>query len=419
MKQNILVRGARQLLTLHGPSGPRRGASLNNLGIIEDGAVLVVNGVIANVGISRRVENLAEARTAIEINATGRVVMPGFIDSHTHLISGPTRLDNPPKEGSADGVQDTLSAIRTVRAAPARSLEFQARKILELCARHGTTTLEAKSGYGLDEPAEVKIFRVLSEIDRHPINVVPTYFGAHITPPEFNQNQVAYLDWVCSTFLPKVAARKFARFADANCNPSGFSIDSVRIYFQAARRLGLIPKLHAEQSAHLGAIRLAVEMEAASADGLNYANGADADLLARSNVVATLLPADVFHNAADRAAPARMLLDQGAAVAIATGFHHGRSPALSMQFMVSIACKHLGMTAAEAISAATINAAHALRTDGHAGSLQFGKDADLIMLNVADYREISYYSDVNLVSLTMRKGEMIYKEADVNWPDKS
>ncbi len=378
----------------------------------------MVDGIIANVGISRRVENLVEARTAIEVNAAGRVVMPGFIDSHTHLISGPTRLDDPPKEGSAYGVQDTLSAIRTVRAALARSLEFQARKILELCARHGTTTLEAKSGHGLDEPSEVKIFRVLSEIDRQPINIVPTYFGAHITPPEFNQNHGAYLDWVCSTFLPKVASRKFARFADADCSPSGFSVDSVRTYLQAARHLGLIPKLHAEQSAHLGAIPLAIEMEAASADGLNYADGADADLLARSNVIATLLPADIFHNAADRAAPARMLLDRGAAVAIATGFHHGRSPALSMQFIISIACEHLGMTAAEAISAATINAAHALRTDRRAGSLQFGKDADLIMLNVADYRELSYYSGVNLVSLTMRKGDMIYKEADVNWPDE-
>jgi imidazolonepropionase len=308
--------------------------------------------------------------------------------------------------------------VRAVRAAPARSLEFQARRILQACARHGTTTLEAKSGYGLDEPCELKILRVLAEIDQNPINVVPTYLGAHITPPEFSMNQEAYLDWVRSTFLPKLASRKLARFADVFCDRIGFTIDAARTYLQAARRLGLIPKVHADQAVHQGGVRLAVEMEAASADGLNHAGTDDADLLARSNVIATLLPADVFHAAADRPAPARMLIDHGAAVAIATGFHHRKLPAYNMQLILSIARMHLKMTAAEVISAATVNAAHAIRSDGRCGSLQFGKDADLIMLNVADYREISYYSGVNLVAMTMRRGNIIYTESEDNWRAK-
>ena len=417
MKQNILVRGARQLLTLHGPSGPRRGAALNNLGLIEDGAVLVVNGIISSVGPSRRVENLAEAREATEINATGRVVMPGFIDCHTHLISGAPQLDDTLPQGRTE-VQQIMAVIRAVRSAPARSLEFQARRILQACARHGTTTLEGKSGYGLDDSSELKILKVLSEIDQSPINVVSSYLGAHITPPEFNQNREAYLEWVQSTFLPKVATRKLARFADVFCSPIGFSIDAARSYLQAARRLGLIPKIHAERTERQGGVRLAVEMEAASADGLNCASEEDADLLARSSVIATVLPADLLHGVADQPAPARLLIDHGAAVAIASGFHQGRMPGYNMQNIVSIACKQLKLTPAEAISAATINAAHAIRSDGRCGSLQFGKDADLIILNVADYREIAYYSGVNLVSTTMRRGEVIYKESEVTWEEK-
>ena len=412
MKHNILVRGARQLLTLHGPSGPRRGAALNNLGIIADGAVLAVNGIISSVGPSRRVENLAGARDAIEINATGRVVMPGFIDSHTHLISGPPPLLDIRRQAVTE-IEQTMAAVRAVRSAPARSLEFQARRMLQACTRHGTTTLESKSGYGLDDSTELKILRVLAEIDQNPINVVSTFFGAHITPPEFNKNRDAYLEWVQTTFMPKVAGRKLARFAGVQCTPTGFSIDSARTYLQAARRLGLIPKVHAEQTAQPGGIRLAVEMDAASADGLNYATSGDADLLGGSGVIATVLPADFSLGAADRPAPARLLIDHGAALAIASGFHHGKMPGYNMQHIVSIACKELNLTAAEAISAATINGAHAIRSDGRCGSLQFGKDADLIILNVADYREIPYYSGVNLVSTTMRRGEVIYKESEV------
>jgi imidazolonepropionase len=354
----------------------------------------------------------------MEINASGRVVMPGFVDCHTHLISGSPALDEPRESRERYDLQQIMAVIRSVRAAPARSLEFQCRRILQACARHGTTTIEAKSGYGLDEASELKILRVLAEIDQDPINVVPTYLGAHITPPEFNQNQEAYLEWVRSSFLPKVVSRKLARFADVLCDPMGFSGEAARGYLQTIRASGLIPKVHAEQVSHQGGVRLAVEMEAASADGLNYADSNDADLLARSNVIATLLPGDVFHHAADRPAPARLLIDRGAAIAVATGFHHGRLPAYNMQLILSIACNQLKLSAAEAISAATVNAAYALRSDSRCGSLQFGRDADLIMLNAADYREISYYSGVNLVALTMRGGKIIYRESETNWPEK-
>ncbi|MGH9630065.1 MAG: imidazolonepropionase [Bryobacteraceae bacterium] len=419
MKKSLLVRGARQLITMNGPSGPRRGESLRNLGIIEDGAVLITGGVIASVGPTRRIENLAEARDADEISAAGRVVMPGFVDSHTHLIAGSARLED--HEMSIAGASEyeiertgggLFASIRKVRAASARSLEYQARRVIEGCIRHGTTTLEAKSGYGLDETTELRILRTIADLDQKPINVVPTYFGAHRTPPEYEQRTDEYLEWMCSHMIPKLRTRKLAKFADVFCDPRAFSPEFSRKYLQTAKRLGLIPKIHA----HGVGVQIAVEVDAASADGLSDATEADANLLARSNTIATMMPGLDFDGRMDRFAPARTLIERGAAVALATGLQHVGSPTFNMQTVVALACKYMKMTTAEAISAATINGAHALRMADRVGSIQFGRDADLIVLNVSDYREISYYFGVNLVGLTMRRGQIIYKEADVLVP---
>jgi imidazolonepropionase len=406
-----LVRGARQLLTLRGDPGPRRGAALRDLGIVSKGAVLIKDGVILEAGPARRIEKLPAARRAREIDAAGRVVMPGFVDSHTHLVFGKPRLvdyemrlagANYAEIAAAGG--GILSSVAAVRAMSAAQLEAQARASLAAMALHGTTTLEAKSGYALDEINELKTLRLLAKLNGAPLDIVPTYLGAHIAPPEYRGRPDAYIDWIAAQMLPMIHRRKLARFVDIYCDDGAFTIDQSRRYLQQARRLGFGLKIHAEQFARTGAARLAVELEAASADHLEQAGEEDIRALAQSNTIATLLPGSVFHLGLSAYAPARALIEAGAAVALATDFNPGTSPTFSMQMILSLACTEMRMSPAEAITAATINGAHALGRADRLGSLEPAKQADLLILNVEDYRELPYYFGANNVHLTIKRG---------------
>ncbi len=382
--------------------------------------MLIRDGRIHAVGQGHRVENLAEARGALEINAAGKVVLPGFVDSHTHLVSGPPRLADYEMLALAGDHQELARAgggvrgiIQAVRATPSRTLEIQARERLAMFARHGTTTIEAKTGYGQDKTGEMKTLRVLAKLARSPLDVVPTYLGAHTVPPEYEGRPHDYIDWVVSEMLPLVGRRRLARYADVCCGRNGFPIDDARRYLRAARSVGLGLKVHADQFSHYGSVRLAVELEAASADHLQFVDQDDIAILAQSSTIATLLPGSAFHLALGRFPPARALVEQGAAVALATAFNPATSPTCNMQMILSLACTQMRMTPAEAISAATINGAHALGAADRAGSLEAGKFADLILLDASDYREIPYYFGVNLVSMTMKRGAVLYRRGEV------
>ncbi|HBY58386.1 MAG TPA: imidazolonepropionase [Solibacterales bacterium] len=421
--KRILVRGARQLLTLHGPSGPRRGHALNDPGLIQNGALLIENGVIVAVGPSRRIENLAEARHAETIDADGRVVLPGFVDSHTHLVCGPPRLLDYEMRLQGKTYQEIakkgggiLSSVRAVRSLPKRTLETAARKTIDGMVRHGTTTVEAKSGYGLDEAGETKTLKTLEELNGVPLDVAATYLGAHVVPPEFQGRPDHYIEWMCRAMIPAVARRGLAQFADVYCEPTAFSVEQARAYLRSAREHGLGLKLHAEQFARSGGVQLGVELDAVSVDHLEQAERADAEVLARSTTIATLLPGSVFHLGLQRYAPARLFIDSGAAVALASDYNPGTSPSYSMPMMLSLACTQMRMTPAEAIAAATINGAWALRMADRVGSLEFGKQADLIMADVADYREIPYQFGVNAIHLTMKKGAILYRRNKTTCP---
>jgi imidazolonepropionase len=412
------------LLTLRGPSGPRRGSALRELGLIQDGAVLIADGAIASLGPARRVENLTEARRAREIDVTGRVVAPGFVDSHTHLVHGPPRLADYDMRLAGASYQEIAenrggigASVRAVRETPIRTLVTQARRALHGFVRHGTTTLEAKSGYGLDETGERKALRTVQALNGRPLDLVPTYLGAHIAPPEWKDCADAYIDWMCGYLMPKLRRRKLARFVDVFCDEGGFRPEQARRYLEAARSLGFLLKVHAEQFSHTGAARLAVELGAVSADHLEYVDDQDIQALARSPILATLLPGAVFHLGLDRHAPARALIDAGAAVALATDFNPGTSPTYSMPMAMSLACSQMRMTPAEAFSAATINGAHALRCADRAGSIEAGKDADLVVFDAPDYREIPYHFGVNLVTMTIKRGVVLYRQPEVTWPD--
>jgi imidazolonepropionase len=426
MSKPILLRGARQLLTLQGSAGARRGPALSELGLMQNASILIADGVIQEVGPGHRVENLKKARGAEEIDVSGRVVMPGFVDSHTHLVCGPPRLSDYEMRLGGANYQEIAAAgggilwtMRSVRSTPIRGLELQARKAIDSFVRHGTTTIEAKSGYGLDSPAEIKCLRIVDRLSSAPVEIVPTYLGAHVTPPEFADNADGYIDWMCSEMLPEVSRRGMARFADVYCERGAFTVEQSRRYLQAAARLGFSLKIHADQFTSSGGTRLAVELRATSADHLESIAESDIKQLARSTTVATLLPGSVFHLALDRYAPARQLIDAGAAIALATDFNPGTSPTMSMPMVIALACTQMRMKPAEAIAASTINAAHALGLADRIGSLQMDKDADLIVLNVSDYREIPYHFGVNPVAMTMKKGKVVYREGDVSWPEES
>ena len=413
----LLIRGARQLLTLQGPS-PRRGRQLSELGIIQDGAVLVVGGCIHSVGSSRSVENLKEARHADVIDATGKVVMPGFVDSHTHFVFPAARLADFERRIAEPGYSDAdrqgggiQATARTLRATPSQTLQTKALRWLHLFAAYGTTTIEGKSGYGLTPASERKMLRVMERLDGRPVEVVRTFLGAHVPPPEFEDNPDDYVTLLVKQVLPEVRRRRLAEFCDVVCDEGAFTLDQARRVLEAAKRLGLGLKMHADRFAFLGAVRLAVELGAASVGQLERLSEADLQILAASNTIATLLPGSAFHLASGGFPPARRLIDHGGAVALATDFNPETSPTLSMQMILALACAQMKMTPAEAVSAATINGAAAVARSTVTGSIEPRKFADMIMLDAGDYREIAYYFGMNLVRMTMRRGRVIWNAA--------
>jgi imidazolonepropionase len=402
----ILIRGAKQLLTLRGSRTPRCGAGLNELGIIADGALLIVDGILREVGPSRRVENLAAARDAAEINAAGRVVMPGFIDCHTHLAFPPPDVADEHREVAAR----TLTADTGKRTA-ARWLAY-----LGAMARHGTTTVEIKTGAGPNEDAEKKMLRVLSILQDEPLDLVPTFLFR--LPPREAMSQAAIEEYAKGLFgdlLPRIRKRNLAQFADLawDAEPSHHSwFDR---YLAAARAAGFGCKVHADGMYTAAAIAMAVRNLAVSIDHLERATPSEVSMLAGSPTMATLLPCASFHSGLGNA-PARALVDAGVAIALGSNFNARHNPTLNMQTVVSLACLRLGLTPAEAISAATINGAHALGCAAKTGSLEPGKQADIAMLNVSDYHDLGSHFGANLVHATMKRGEVIYREGNIVAP---
>ncbi len=403
---------------MRGPS-PRRGRALADPGLIRDGALLIQEGRIVAAGPRRKIERHTLARKAQKLDLSGRVVTPGFVDSHTHLIFAASRADEYEHKICGAGYEKIaregggiLSSVRKLRAASFATLEKRALEALRRFAEHGTTTIEAKSGYGLDAASELKTLRLHRALAvQQPLNIVSTFLGAHVVPPEYRKRRNggdAYIDFLIHKLLPKVVKEGLAEFCDVFCDRGAFTVPQARKLLTAARACGLGLRMHAEQLAHTGAAKLAVELGAASADHLEHVNAAEIRALAASDTVATLLPGCGLHLGADHAAPARRLIDAGAIVALATDYNPGTCPTLSMPMILSLASAQLRMTPAEAIAAATINAAYSLGRQDSIGSLEVGKYADLAAFDVADHREIPYHFGVNLCVLTMKRGHVIY-----------
>jgi imidazolonepropionase len=418
LADSLLITGASQLLTLRG-SGPRRGTSLSKLGLIEDGAVLVRDGLIAAVGRRAEVEKLPEARAAEKLDLGGRVALPGFVDSHTHLVHAASRAEEYELRIAGASYEEIarkgggiLNSVKKLRAATSEALKKRALAALKGFAAHGTTTIEAKSGYGLDVASELKILRLHKELAADQLlEIVSTFLGAHVVPAEFRGKTGGaerYIQLMEQNMLPEIGEGRLAEFCDVFCDRGAFTVEQSKRVLQAGRQWGLAPRVHAEQLSRTGAARLAILLRAASCDHLEKVNKGDIQALGKSETVATLLPGCDFHLGLEQYAPARALIDAGAIVSLATDFNPGTSPTLSMPMILSLACTQLRMTPAEAIVAATINGAYALRRGESIGSLEVGKQADFAVFEVADYREIPYYFGVNHCWMTVKRGRVIH-----------
>ncbi len=422
MSLPLLLANIGQLLTLRPPSpksrGPRRGPELKHLGLIEYAAVLCAEGKIAAAGKWREVARhpllKAKKKSKVrEIDCAGRVVLPGFVDSHTHpafaaprLVDFEQRIAGATYEeiaGAGGGIRSSVEGVR--QAAKGRLVE-QIVEALDEMAAQGTTTVEAKSGYGLSLNAELKSLEAIRDASaRWPGTVVPTLLGAHVLPREFAGKPGKYLREVCDRMIPAAAKRRLAAFVDVFCDRGAFSIDDAERVFEAAHQHGLGVRAHVGQFSP-SVLWPLLRFDPASLDHMDQVQEEDIPQLARRDTVATLLPGANFFLGLDRYPPARKLIDAGVAVALATDYNPGSSPTVSMPLVLSLACTQMQMSPAEAIVAGTINGAHALRLADRKGSIEPGKDADLAVFEVEDYREVPYWFGAQHCALTVLRGEL-------------
>ena len=392
---------------------------MRNVGVVKDGAVLVRDGLVIAVGPRQKVEAHPLARAAERFDVGDRVVLPGFVDSHTHLIHAASRAEEYELRITGASYEEIakrgggiLNSVGKLRAATAEALKQRALGALKQFASYGTTTIEAKSGYGLDAASELKILQLHKELAaQQPLDIVSTFLGAHVVPAEFRgrpSGTAEYIALLTDQLIPEVAAQQVAEYCDVFCERGAFSVAQSKEILEAGKRNGLKPRIHAEQLSHTGGTQLAVKLGAASCDHLEKINPADIRALAKSNTVATLLPGCDFHLGLQKYAPARALIDAGAIVALATDYNPGTSPTVSMPMILSLACTQLRMTPAEAITAATINAAYSLGRSKQIGSLEIGKLADMAVFEVDDYREIPYYFGMNTCHTTFKRGSVIH-----------
>jgi imidazolonepropionase len=414
MLADLLISNASQLLTLASPAGPKRGSAMRDLGIILDGAVAIRDGRITAVGPSSELRSKVQA--AQSLDAAGQVVMPGFVDPHTHLVWADDRADEFEMRVSGASYMEIMAAgegimntVRRTRAASLEALVAQTRPRLAQMLVLGTTTLEIKTGYGLSTQHELKQLAAVRRLQKEsPATLVPTFLGAHAIPAEYAGQEDAYVELVAEEMLPAAAAVSDPpTFCDVFCEEGAFTLEQSRRVLEAAKALGFRLKIHVDEFRTLGGTRLAVELGAISADHLVCTPADEIELLAQSETIAVALPGTPFGLGHTHYTPARALIEAGGAVALASDCNPGTCWCESMQFMLALACRYMGMTPAEAISAATINAAHAVGLGREVGSLEPGKRADIIVLGAPSYPHLGYRFGTNLVQTVIAAGQVI------------
>jgi imidazolonepropionase len=419
---DLLITHASQLVTCASPDGPKRGASMQDVGLIEDGAIAITGEKIIAVGDTS--DMLARFSPKASLDARGKVVCPGFVDPHTHVVYAGDRVNEfelrikgaTYLEIMAEG-GGIVSSARAVRAASLDQLVAETRPRLDRMLRLGTTTLEVKTGYGLDETSEMKLLSAIEALAAsHACTLVPTFLGAHAIPAEYKAAPQRYVQLVIEKMLPHAAAwyadslfkaRGIPFFCDVFCELNAFSLAQSRQILEAGIALGMGVKIHADEFTPLGGVTLAVELKAVSADHLDATTPAERALLANSNTICVVLPAVNFHLGSAHFADARSLLDAGYALALSTDINPGSAPCPSMPLVMAIATRYQHLLPSEVLNAATINAAHAIGLGQRVGSLEIGKQADLLILNTPNYRHLCYQFGDNLVQTVIKNGVVI------------
>jgi imidazolonepropionase len=392
---SLAVLHASQLVTLTGAKRARIGPELSELGVIRDGGMLIRNGTIERVGASDEIErNIGDAEV---VDAGGRVVMPGFVDAHTHLVFSGNRLDDFERRARGETYEQIAKAgggiwstVEKTRAASELDLLTRAKKHANWLLSCGTTTVEAKSGYGLTVEDELKILRVMRQLNEEvPLEIVPTFLGAHAIPWELSPDE--YLDVVITEMLPHVTAEKLAEFCDVFCERGYFNIDQSRKILSAAKKVGLSLRGHVDQLTNSGGAKLMAEMSATTADHLEQTDEQGIAALKKANVQPVLLPGSVYALGSSRYPRAREMIEAGLAIVLATDFNPGSSPTPSMPMVLSLACTQMKLSPAEAVTASTVNAAYAVNRGDKIGCLEPGKLANFVIFDCEDYRELAYW----------------------------
>lgn len=414
MSRSLAVINCSQLVTLAGPQRPRAGGELRELSIIACGAMLIRDGRITQTGKREEVEPLITADCEI-VDAGERIVLPGFVDAHTHPVFAGNRADEFEMRASGATYQQIAlagggirSTVRKTRQASEDELVESGKRYAKWFLRCGTTTIEAKSGYGLTTEDELKMLRAIRRLNEETsLSYVPTFLGAHVVPDEFKGNSAGYIDLIVEEMLPRVAEKKLAEFCDVFCEEGAFTVEESRKVLSVAKTLGLKLRVHADQLSLSGGSGLAAELGAVTADHLEHADQSAIRILQSANVQPILLPASVLMIGSQRFANARAMIDAGLAVVVATDFNPGSSPVPSMLLALTLASTHMKMTPAEAISAATVNAAYSLGRGSQIGSLETGKRADFVIHDCSDYRELAYFAGLEHPIAVFVAGESV------------